>query len=121
MTEAEVIELSIGMGANAISSFTLFISITFAYLTLCHFLGAKLTKFQAATVSFVYLVGAGSPAVSTYGYLLAQQKLQSKYPSLMDSVLAINIDIWLIWLPVMTLCILAMSLYFMIQTRKADT
>lgn len=121
MTEAEVIELSIGLGANAIASFSMFISIAFAYLTVCYFIGAKLTLFQTLTVSVVYLVGAGSTAVSIYGYLDAQQKLQDQYPGLMNTVLAIDISIWLVWLPIMILLIIGMSFFFMYQIRREGT
>ena len=121
MSEAEVIELSVGLGANAIASFALFISIAFAYLTLCYFVGSKLTWFQALTVSVVYLVGVGSTAVSVYGYLDAQQKLQEQYPGFMNTVLAIDVNIWLVWQPIMVLLIVGMSLVFMYQIRREGT
>ena len=118
MSEAEVIELTIGFGANAISTFTLFISMTFAYLTLCHFVGATLSRFQSISISIVYVIGASAPAASAYTHMAAIQKLQSKYPSLLDTVPGFHMEPWLIWEPIMTLFILGLSLYFMYEVRR---
>ncbi len=121
MSEAEVIELSIGFGANAISTFTLFISMTFAYLTLCHFVGAKLSRFQSIAISIVYVIGATAPAASAYTHMAAIQKLQSKYPSLLDSIPGFDMEPWLIWEPIGVLSIIGMSLYFMYEVRRNST
>ena len=65
MTEAEVIESMVLLGDGAVNIFTVFISVTFGYLTVAYFVGRDLTQFQLYAVTGLYLVTSitlGRPA-----------------------------------------------------------
>lgn len=64
MTEAEVIELVGIHGANAITSFTVFISFTFGFLATAHFVGRSLTSAESIATSLLYFAAAASAATS---------------------------------------------------------
>ena len=54
MTEAEALELIPLYVDIAVTSFSVYITITFAYFTLSYLIGAKLSIFQAIAVSSLY-------------------------------------------------------------------
>ena len=81
MTEAEALDLIVGFGANATSGFAIYISFTFAFLTLSYFVGSKLTTFQAIVVSVIYIIGAIGPAVSACSHIRA---IAEKFKSHLD-------------------------------------
>jgi hypothetical protein len=51
MTEAEALELIAIYVTNAHEGFTLYLSVTFAYLITAYLVGSKLSPFQALAVS----------------------------------------------------------------------
>ena len=64
MTEPEALEVMAAHGANAITSFTIYVSVTFAYLAATHLVGAKLSRFQCVGISALYVFSASSVALS---------------------------------------------------------
>ena len=44
--------------ANAITSFSIYLTFTFAYLTTAYLAGAKLSRYQVSVISILYTVGA---------------------------------------------------------------
>jgi hypothetical protein len=62
MTPAELWELRSVSIANAISGFGNLLAIYFAYLATAYFVGRRLSRFQVAVVSFLFVFGAGITA-----------------------------------------------------------
>lgn len=116
MTESEVLEVVNLFAGNAISSFSLWVTFTFAYLTATYLVGARLTSIQAITVSFLYLVAAGAFALSRVTHARSFEETFSAYPDFIPS------DYWnLPWSIlgyVMCLSGMAASFYFMYDIRK---
>ena len=66
MTEAEALELAVMCVDNAMTAFSVFISITFAYMTVSFLAGSKLSNFQALAASGLYIFTAGVTILCTY-------------------------------------------------------
>ena len=85
MTEAETIELATIITTNALTGFTIYISLTFAFLTAVHFVGGTLSKKEALLTSAVYLLSAGSAALTTLGNLSAVKTVMDATPNVLSS------------------------------------
>lgn len=120
MTEAEVLDLVVGFGANATNGFALYISFTFAFLTICYFIGSKLTRSQAIIISAIYVLGAAGPAASAYSHMVAIAELQSQHPTMLDGLFGWDQELWMIWEPTMAAIGVLLSLYFLYDVRKGD-
>lgn len=59
MSEPELWEAFHQTGAMVASTFSMFLTITFAYLATAYFVGGRLSRFQASVVSFLYVFGSG--------------------------------------------------------------
>ena len=59
MTEAELWHMMLLAADNTFSGMAGIASITFAYLAAAHFVGAKLSRFQAAVATVFYATAAG--------------------------------------------------------------
>jgi len=120
MTEAEALDLIVGFGANATSGFAIYISFTFAFLTLSYFVGSKLTTFQAIVVSVIYIIGAIGPAVSAYSHIRAIAEIQASRPTLLDGLFGWDQTVFLIWEPVLAAIGILLSLYFLYDARREN-
>ena len=118
MTEAEALELIVGFGANATNGFAVYISFTFAFLTLSYFIGSKLSRFQSIAISVIYIIGASGPAMSAFAHLLAIHEIQKKHPTLLDGLFGWDQSVYLIWLPIIAVIGMLLSLYFLYDTRS---
>ena len=58
MTEAELLELAEITVANALTGFTMYLSVMFAYVVTAYFVGNKLTSTQVVLASGLFLFGA---------------------------------------------------------------
>ena len=58
MTTYEMADLSQNLFANALSAFTVFLSIVFAYIVSAYLVGAKLTRTQVSMLTFVFVIVA---------------------------------------------------------------
>ena len=64
MTEAEALEVAGIFAANAITSFSVYITFTMAYLVAAFYTGRQLTRFQVAVASALYVFAASSSILS---------------------------------------------------------
>ena len=87
MTEAEVVEMLNTHANNAMTSFTIYLTLTFGFLTAIYVLGAKLSKLQAACVALLYTVWAVAFALTSISHLQAFESLVGNYPDFMRSPL----------------------------------
>ena len=117
MSEAEALEIAMAGSANALSSFALYISFTFGYLTVAYFVGTSLTRIQALTASGLFLLAAGATAVSCIASCNAFETVLSEYPTILNAQPLWNSFSWQqVMSVVLSLGVLA-SLYFMYSIR----
>ena len=88
MTEAEVIESLTNIGEVTATYGGLWLSSTFAYLTVCYLVGKVLTLFECLLISVLYGTSAIMFASATLGYIESWFKLKAQENTIMD-------DIWL--------------------------
>ena len=120
MSEAETIEALSNITASATSFFSIFISITFAYLTVAYLVGAKLSRFQLTMINMLYALCAAIAGGSTLIWWDAWVKLHSRTTSVLNEVwLAGNVG-WTGAAYVMLSLIIIASIYFMHDVRKTS-
>ena len=120
MNESDTISALTEIGTMAATWASLWVSLTFAFLTVSYFIGAALSRFQCLAISILYatsavLFGVGAIAYS-HGWIL----LHSREATIFDEVwLMNNIGGWIgvmsFWVTTGTL----VSLYFMYNIRNA--
>ena len=79
MNESEVLEAINLHAANGISSFTIFLSFTFAYITAAYLAGEKLTTLQVSIISCIYFSGAFGWAASTLTHTHSFETLAERW------------------------------------------
>ena len=76
MTEAEAVASLNGMADVCGSLLSVWVSITFGYLTVAYFVGVKLTRFQCVAISMLYvatsLVFGGSGILYVHAWQLTR-------------------------------------------------
>lgn len=77
MTEYEMIDITTALTGNMLAAQSLFLTVLFAYLLVAYIVGKRLTMFQAAFVSFIFLVV--SLAATNGVYSMAQDALDLGY------------------------------------------
>ena len=118
MTESETIEALSEISINGITYLSVFISVTFAYLTVTYLVGRTLTKIQCIAVSALYVLFASMTAIATVGWSEAWMRLREREESVIDDIWLFENMQWLYWqLPMLTLVVLA-SLWFMWDVRR---
>jgi len=111
----ELIALYIG---NLMTAFSVYLTVTFAYLTASYFAGGKLSAFQSATVTGLYVFAAASCVGSIVVNLLVLSDLEPGFPQSLQGRFIANADAWNIYMTcVMSLGIIV-SIYFMYDVRK---
>jgi len=119
MSELDALEAVNGFAANGISSFTVFFSFTFAYLTASYFVGSRLSKFQSAAVSFLYVGSVTSTALTVVGCQKAVAEIQISHPSaVIDHFVMWDVRYWHYYIIVLFGTVIMLSLYFMYDCRK---
>ena len=118
MTEAESIELVSIITANALTGFTIYISFTFAFLTAVHFVGDTLTRVQAISASVIYLLCAGSAALTTLGNLEGANAIMNENPNVLSSVPMWNPGTWQIGMSFLFFVVIIASLVFFYSVRN---
>ena len=123
MTEAEVLELIAIYIGNAMTAFSIFVSVTFAYMTVAYIAGSKMSIFQVWAASGLYLFAAASAMLCAYLQIHTWSTLRSEFPggiSAMDSSALYNGSFWEIFLTTTQLLGIAVSLCFMYNVRHAS-
>jgi len=118
MNDADILEALAAWASNGINSFTVYISITVAYLTASYFVGKQLSNVQATILSGLYVVSATSAALSNLTAMDAMRQMINAHPTLVDSSPYFQMDIWIVGMNVICTMGIFISLYFMYQIRK---
>ena len=119
MTEAEALELIAIYTANALESFTLYLSFTIAYLVTAYFVGKNLSRFQIFAVSGPFCIAAISATLSLLGSVQAWIAIKSATSTVIDTVPIYNSTLWTFMMPVILIPGILISLYFMWNVRAA--
>ena len=118
MTEAETLEAVALYGDNAIGTFSLYISIIFAYLTVAYFVGAKLSRFQTIVVSGLYIAASAIVMVANIATIQAWTSVVATNPTILNTLRLYTLK----WLPTYMAILLTLGivvgLYFMHDVRK---
>jgi len=121
MTEAELMELLALYMQNNMLGFSLYLTITFAYLVVAFIAGSRLSRFQAIAASALYLFAAFSTAMST----LVNLNLVNLVTAQSEALLQLNgppTNFWIIYMGTVMFVGIIVSLYFLFDVRRrADT
>ena len=121
MTEAEILELVVMYTEGAMTSYSIYLTITFAYMTVAYFVGDKLSHFQVVAASGLYLVGSLTGLLSAYVHVHTWSTLKSEFPggvSALDSSLWWNGELWKVLITTSLVIGILVSLYFMYNVRR---
>jgi len=119
MTEAEAFENALLAAANAITSFTVYISVTFGYLAAAYFVGPNLTRAQVAIFNSLFVFSAFSCLLSLDANLVTQSAAIAQAPVLYPEGLTNRAMFWRIYMDVLLAAGIFASLYFMIAARRS--
>ena len=119
MTEPEVMEMVNLYAGNALTSYTLWVSFTFAYLTVAYLVGTKLTNIQLLIASSLYVITGTAFTLSAITHTESFAALIYKYPDFRPT------ELWLLPWSLFTWIILGggmiASLYFMWDVRNSKS
>lgn len=87
MSEPEVIEMINSHANAAMNSFTIYLTLTFAFLTTIYVVGAKLSATQSVVVTILYQAWAISFGLVSVTHLRAFDSIAREYPEFMRSQL----------------------------------
>ncbi|MFT4563216.1 MAG: hypothetical protein ACI9BW_002970 [Gammaproteobacteria bacterium] len=118
MTESEVIESAFMMGAGAVSVFTIYISVIFAYLAAAYFVGANLTRFQASVLTGLFIATETVSAAACTASVLGWEKLIALYPSVLNTIPFYTLGIWHKYMAGLLAVGIVVGLYFMHNIRS---
>ena len=98
MSESETLELISLYYGNAIDAFTIYISFTFAYLTVAYFVGSQLTRFQVIAASGLYMISATSAALGAIMPMLAWSEFVRSRETALSKFDLWNGELWVLYL-----------------------
>ena len=112
MTDLAVHEVLAMWSSNAQTAFSIYLTLTFAYLSAAYFVGSKLSAFQAFALSGLYFGGASSGLISCVNQMVLFSAVIAEHPEV-EAMALVSGEFWVYGLaPLMSLGILV-SLYFM--------
>ena len=118
MTEAEAIEALTNIGEVAATYAGLWLSSTFAYLSVCYFVGKSLTTFECLLVSVLYGSSALMFAAAGIGYANSWFLLRAREETILDSIWLFNgMENYMAGAAVVFFGGTLVSLYFMYNVR----
>jgi hypothetical protein len=122
VTEAEIFELMFIAGSTALTALGLFLTFTFAYLTVAYFVGSRLSKTEVLIVSGVYLIAnlmvvsvamANISAMGSFQLEIENSDVYQRILFFMDA------DIYLVLAPIVFLLGTLVCFFFMWGVRRA--
>ena len=121
MTEAEAMAALAGLGDQIYAGVDTWLALTFGYLTLAYFVGAKLSRFQCLAVSFLYGIGASLYAVALPIHTHAWTILVNQFPTVYDGTWIKEPGLsWVVGSAVFYCAGTILALYFMYNVRTSD-
>ena len=118
MTEAELWEMTFISTGNIASTFSVLLTVLFAFLATAYFVGRKLSTFQTAVVSVLFVWGALMLVLMVSGVMMQSlwfvQQLTQMHP---EQTFVLSRTLVYSVITMMIIAILV-SLYFMYQIRR---
>jgi hypothetical protein len=123
MSEAELLEQIAAYMGNCISAFTMYVSLTFGYLTVAYLVARRLTSFQAIASTSMY-VGASLSCVFTLIAALSVMdgisKELAETSTIWPNTVFTNVAIWIPAMAVIMTAGVVTSVYFFHTVRKSE-
>ena len=116
-TDIEAIEALTEIAITMATYFSMFMSITFAYLTVAYLVGSKLTRFQVAIISSFYVIGSLLTGSAAAVWNESWFNLYERVPSFLRDVWLVKALAWTELLYVVLIGIVVANLYFMYDIR----
>ena len=117
MSEAEALEVISLYYSNATDTYAIYITFTFAYLTVAYFVGAALTRFQVLVVSGLYFISALSTTIATIMPVVVWSDLAKRPETALQQSILWNGDLWILYMSVIFFGGILVSFYFMYNIR----
>ena len=114
--ELELIALYIG---NLMTAFSVYLTVTFAYLTASYFTGIHLTLFQTTALTGLYLFSAVSCIGTMVVNFLVLADLEPAFPETLQASVIGNADAWNVYMATVMSIGIIVSVYFMYNVRQA--
>ncbi len=121
MTEVEAFELALMAKANAVQTFTVYITFTFAYLAAAYFVGKKLTRFQSLAASGLYMFAAMSAVINHQSDVEFLGIALDHTGSLQPRELFSSSEFWSVYIGILSVIGIIIGLYFMWSVRHPKT
>ena len=118
MSEQEAIEALSDIAANAATYFSVFISLTFAYLTVAYLVGAQLNRFQLTLITAIYVLSASMMAGTSVVWTGAWLELYHREVTVFSGNWIADLPYWIESLSVLQVAVVFASVYFMFDIRK---
>jgi hypothetical protein len=116
----ELVEASEAMAmwvANVIESFSVYLTVTFAYLTVAYLAGKKLSGFQVLVISVLYTSAAGISLLSCINQLIFYTAIANEIDSAIAAVPLISGETWIYAISPLLIVGVLVSLLFMWNVR----
>jgi hypothetical protein len=121
MTEVEATATLVAMGDTHATYISMWVTATFAYLTVAYLVGRDLSGFQSVAVSGLYIASASLFAIAAVGHAEAWVSLAGRVQTTYDTITASQIfPIWTLILSLFFLAGTLVSLYFMYNVRHTE-
>ena len=124
MTEAEAFELVLACVDTAVSCFSIYVTIAFAYMTVSYLVGARLTTFQTLVLSGLYVFTSGVTILTMHLVIVTYFELRAGVSggiAAMDNVPLWNEALWATYPTAACLVGIFVGLYFMWNVRHPKT
>ena len=119
MTEAETIASLNDIAVVAGSFVSMWVSFTFAYLTVAYFLGKVLSRFQCLMISAIYGVTAAYFGCAAFVYVQAWHVVRLSRDTLYNNIWLMTFESAWVWgVAVFLVAGTTVSLYFMYDVRR---
>ena len=119
MTEAEALGALIELADLTATQVTLWLSLTFAYLTASHFVGKALSRFQSRFLSTLYLFVSVMYGAAIIMHASAWVVLRESHRTIFDQVwIARNVSFWEAGMSIFLIGATLGSLTFMYSVRR---
>ena len=116
MSIAEANEVAAMWIANAMTAFSIYLTFTFAYLTIAYLAGKDLSRFQAFSLSTLYIAGALISLLSCIDNLNFLHAVLQQSEAL-QSAATLPTEFWIYYIAPLLITGVFVSLYFMWDVR----
>ncbi len=109
-----------GIADVAATYLGVWLSLTFAYLTVSYFVGKALSRYQCMMISFLYLLSASMFGVTTLVHVKAWVLLRAREQSVYDEISLVTFPWWIEAVAIFLVTGTLISLYFMYNVRHTE-